>query len=100
MKSGNNSIDRDNKQFREALLAITDRQFEQRTFSSRPALITKKPASDPRVLHEIQDYRGQHYDPSNFEFVEGLWDHDHCSECGFEITAGHTYWENPKNSIV
>lgn len=40
------------------------------------------------------DYRGQPYDQSEFDLVEGRWDHEHCGICWFTITDGFTYWEN------
>jgi hypothetical protein len=92
MKSGDNS-NFHNEQFRKALLAIMDRRFEQRTFSLRPALVTKEPVNGQRMWKE---YHGERYDNSKFDLVEGMWGHEHCSVCWFSITDGYTYWENHK----
>jgi hypothetical protein len=91
MKSGDYSISRDVEHYRKAFAEIRDRQFEQRTFSSRPALVPKEPVNGHRMW---KDYHGEPYDTSKFDLVEGMWDHDHCSVCWFSIKDGYTYWEN------
>jgi hypothetical protein len=91
MKSGDYSISHDEKYYRKEFSEISDRNFEQRTFSPRPALRAKEPVDGPRMW---QDYLGQTYDKSKFELVEGMWDHEHCSVCWFTIKEGYTYWEN------
>ena len=37
-------------------------------------------------------YRGQKYDPTKWKLVEGAWDHEHCTVCGFTIVDGHSFW--------
>jgi len=79
--------------YREAFAEIHDRQFEQRSFSSRPALVVKEPLNGYRTW---QDYRGEPFDKSKFDLVEGMWDHEHCSVCLFTIKDGYTFWENDR----
>jgi hypothetical protein len=91
MKSGDYSISRDGEYHRKHLAEITDRAFVQRTFSSHAALVAKQPVNGHRMW---TDYRGQPYDKSEFDLVDGMWDHEHCSICWFTIKDGFTYWEN------
>jgi len=91
LKSGDYSVIRDNENFRKAFAEIRNRHFEQRAFSSRPALVAKEPAEGLRMW---KDFHGEPYDGSKFELVEGMWDHDHCSVCWFSIKDGYTYWED------
>ncbi|MGA2177012.1 MAG: hypothetical protein ABSH38_18715 [Verrucomicrobiota bacterium] len=93
MKSGDYSISRDDEYYRKAFAQIRDRHFEQRTFSSRPALVAKEPLNGHRMW---KDYHGEQYDKSEFDLVEGMWDHEHCSVCWFTIKDGYTYWENDR----
>lgn len=90
MRSGDFSIPRDGDYYRKEFVEIADRAFVQRTFTSRPALVAKKPVNGHRMF---ADYDGQAHDESEFDLVEGAWDHDHCSVCWFTITDGFTYWE-------
>jgi hypothetical protein len=91
MKSGDYSLSRDDEYYREAFSGIRDRNFEQRTFSLRPALVAKEQVNGHRMW---RDYHGEPYDTSKFDLVEGMWDHEHCSVCSFTIKDGCTYWEN------
>lgn len=91
MRSGDFSVSRDDDYYRKEFAEIADRAFVQRSFASRAALVAKKPVNGCRVW---ADYHGQAYDESEYELVEGMWDHDHCSICWFRITDGFTYWEN------
>jgi hypothetical protein len=91
MKSGDYNISRDGEYYRKEFADISDRAFVQRTFFSRPALVTKHPVTGHRMW---TDYQGEPYDKSEFELIEGMWDHDHCSICWFTIKDGFTYWEN------
>jgi hypothetical protein len=93
MKSGDFSISRADDYYRKAFSEIRDRHFEQRTFTSRPALVAKEPVNGHRSW---KDYHGEPYDASKFDLVEGMWDHEHCCICWFKIKDGHTYWENTK----
>jgi hypothetical protein len=93
MKSGDSSIAHDTEYYRREFAEIRDRHFEQRTFSSKPALIAKEPVDGYRMW---QDYHGEPYERSKFDLVEGMWDHEHCSVCWFTIKDGYTYWENDK----
>ena len=90
MKSGEFSVSRDGDYYRKEFAEIADRAFVQRTFVSHSALVAKKPVDRNRMW---ADYHGQAYDESEFDLVEGMWDHDHCSICLFKITDGFTYWE-------
>lgn len=91
MKSGDFSVSRDEDYYRKEFAEILDRAFVRRTFASRAALVAKKPVNGNRTW---ADYQGQAYDESQFDLVEGMWDHDHCNVCFFSITDGFTYWEN------
>jgi hypothetical protein len=90
MKSGDFSISRDDENYRKTFACIRDRHFTQHTFSSRAALVAKEPVNGHRMW---QEYRGEPYDKSKFDLVEGMWDHEHCSACWFTIKDGYTYWE-------
>src|SRR5437870_3317205 len=91
MKSGDYSLARDDEYHRKEFAEILDRQFVQRTFSPRAALVAKEPVDGHQAW---QDYHGGPYDKSKFDLVPGQWDHEHCSVCYFTITNGYTYWEN------
>ena len=68
-----------------------DKDFDQVDFSSSPALISKKLVKGHRMW---KAYKGGNYNQEEFDLVEGLWDHEHCSLCEFKIMDGHTYWHN------
>ena len=91
MKSGDYSSSRDAEYDRKAFSELSNRQFEQRTFSSRPALVSKERVTG---LRNWKDYHGEPYDESKFNLVEGMWDHEHCCICWFSIKDGYTYWGN------
>ena len=93
MKSGDFSVPRDRDYYGAALSEIGDRQFVQRTFSSRPALLAKEPVNGRRMW---RDYNGGDYDAVKFDLVEDMWDHEHCSVCWFTIKDGFTFWEDEK----
>ena len=97
MKSGDYSISRTDEAITKAFAEIRDRHFEQRTFSSRPALVAKQTVNGYR---ESKDYHGGPYDSAKYDLVQGVWDHDHCSVCFFSIKDGYTYWENHKRIIL
>ena len=91
MKSGDPSVNRDDESYRREFSEIRNRNFVQRTFSTRLALVAKTPVNGHRMW---KDYHGEPFDTDEFELVEGMWDHEHCSVCWFTIKDGHTYWEN------
>jgi hypothetical protein len=91
MKSGDFSVSRDDEYHRKQFAEIGDPAFVQRTFFSHAALVAKQPVNGHRMW---KDYHGEPYDKSEFDLVEGMWDHDHCSICFFTIKDGFTYWEN------
>lgn len=91
MKSGDFTVDRENDYYRKAFSEISDRDFVQRAFSPRPALLAKEAVHGRRMR---KDYNGGEYDEAKFELVEGMWEHEHCSICWFTIKEGHTFWEN------
>jgi|SRR5215831_11276484 len=97
MKSGDYSKPRNDEATTKAFAEIRDRQFEQRTFSTRPALVAKQLVNGHRMT---RDYHGEPYDAAAFDLVEGMWDHEHCSVCWFKIKDGYTYWENQKRIIL
>jgi hypothetical protein len=39
-------------------------------------------------------YRGELFDPTDYELVPGGWDHEHCDVCRARITDGDVYWTN------
>jgi hypothetical protein len=91
MKSGDYSISHNDDFFRREFSQISDRNFTQRLFLSQPALVAKQPVNGHRAWRE---YKGEPYDKSEFDLVEGMWDHEHCAICFFTISDGFTYWEN------
>jgi hypothetical protein len=95
MKSGDYSVSRDDDYHLKQFAEITDSAFVQRTFVSHAALVAKRSVNGHRMW---TDHHGQAYDQSEFDLVEGMWDHDHCQICWFTITDGFTYWENSNRS--
>jgi hypothetical protein len=91
MKSGEFNVEISETHFRAAIADILDYNFVQRTFHPRPALIATKPVSGHRMWKE---FKGEPFDPNEFQKLDGYWDHEHCSICWFRIVDGHTYWEN------
>ncbi len=91
MRSGDPSVNREDECYRWGFAEIRNRTFVQRIFSTRPALVARAPVNGHRAW---KDYHGEPFDTNEFELVEGLWDHEHCSVCWFTITDGYSYWEN------
>lgn len=91
MRSGDPNLDRNSEYAREVAYRITDREFSVETFHPYPALLSREPVRGARMW---KPYQGGDYDQEEFELVEGMWDHEHCSVCNFKITAGQTYWVN------
>jgi hypothetical protein len=91
MKSGDFSISRDDAYYGKAFSEVKNHPYRQRTFSARAALVAKETVNGRRIW---KNYDGGSYDPTQFELVEGMWDHEHCSICFFTITEGFTYWES------
>ena len=77
MKYGEFKIEISDQHFLTAIADILDPNFVQRTFHPRPALIAKKPVSGHRLWKE---YKGEPFDPNEFDKVEGYWDHEHCTK--------------------
>ncbi len=71
MKSGEFNIEISEDHFRAAIADILDRNFVQRIFHPRPALIAKKPVSGHRMWKE---HKGEAFDPNEFEKVDGYWE--------------------------
>jgi hypothetical protein len=94
-RSGDSSIDRKDEYYREEFEGISDREFSQSTFRACPALVSKVLMNGQRMW---KPYYGGEFDRNQFDIVEGMWDHEHCSVCNFKITGGYSYWEN-KNRI-
>jgi len=97
MKSGDFSTPRDDAYYRQEFAKIADAHFECRTFSTRPALVSKDLVNGHRVT---KDYHGEPYDLAAFDLVGRAWDHEHCSVCYFSIRNGHSYWENGKRIVL
>jgi hypothetical protein len=91
MKSVDFSISRDDAYYTHEFSEIKNCAFRQRTFSVHASLVAKE-----TVIGQCfwKEYDGGSYDHAQFELVEGMWDHEHCSICFFSITEGFTYWEN------
>jgi hypothetical protein len=91
MKSGDFSQEVSGPHFQEAIRDIHNHDFVQLTFHPKPGLIAKAPVHKHRMWKE---YKGQAYDPAEYDKVDGYWDHEHCGICWFKILDGHTYWAN------
>ena len=91
MKSGDFSISRNDEYYRKSFSEIKDSAFEQCTFFSHGALVSKEPVNGWRMWKE---YDGEPYDQTKFDLVEEMWDHEHCSVCYFTIRDDFTYWQN------
>jgi len=63
--------------------------FARRIFSKVPALVAIHSKND---CLEQQEFRGQTFDPKEWQLVENRWDHQHCRICQFSIADGMTYW--------
>jgi hypothetical protein len=61
------------------------------TFHPRSALSAAKPVKGHRTWKE---FKGDPFDPNEFQKADGYRDHEHCSICWFRIVDGHTYWQN------
>ena len=68
-------------------------RFERRVFASHPCLQSIEP-SDEYGGRFWEPFRGQAYDPLQFELVDGGWDHEHCDVCHARIGDGDAYWSN------
>jgi hypothetical protein len=79
------------------LRTITDFAFTQRTFAPRSALVARHVRDGYR---EEVEYHGQPFDASQFELVEGRWDHEHCAVCRFRLEPGHSFWENTTGMLL
>jgi len=52
------------------------------------------PALWSREKHVWSPYYVGKYDKEKYDLVEGMWDHEHCESCTFEIKDGDTYWKS------
>ena len=68
-------------------------RFERRVFATYASLRSIEP-SDEYGGRFWAPFRGQAFDPREFEVVEGGWDHEHCDVCHARIADGDAYWSN------
>jgi hypothetical protein len=77
--------------------------FAHRVFSPRPSLRAITPLSDDELpppsrgtgeWYESRPYRGEPFDPDQYELVEGDWNHEHCDVCHAHVEDGMSYWPN------
>jgi hypothetical protein len=78
-----------NELYAAAFARIGSRQFTRRIFSPAPGLVQNQACGSVFV----KPYRGRKYDPEKWKLVEGAWDHEHCTVCGFTIVDGHSLWD-------
>jgi hypothetical protein len=83
--------------WRDALGDAPKHDFVKRVFACSPAMVKKEPVNGHRMWSK--------YDPARFsieeyEVVEGMWDHEHCSVCWQKIQTGNPYWLNSQNFIL
>ena len=65
--------------------------FVQHTFAPGPALVAR---SESGGYRQSVEYRGEPFDPAQYDLVAEAWNHDTCTVCRFRINPGHTYWES------
>jgi hypothetical protein len=77
--------------------------FARRVFAPYPSLWAKKPMADDDLpppsredgeWHMSKPFTGEPFDPEQWEFREGGWDHEHCDVCWARVTEGMSYWPN------
>jgi len=76
---------------------ISDFSFVHKVFRSVPSLRTKNPTGGHYMM---KPYKGEHYDESEFELIEGGWNHQHCSFCFEKILDDMPYWANTNEVII
>lgn len=91
MRSGDSSIDRNHDYYRIRYDEILDKVFVKKLFNPFPALVSRFPVNGHRMW---KPYYGGDYDKNEYDLIDGMWDHEHCSICDFKIIDGHTYWTN------
>lgn len=52
------------------------------------------PNSRDGEWHMSRPYRGEPFDPAEYELREGGWDHEHCDVCRARVEDGMSYWPN------
>jgi hypothetical protein len=76
--------------------------FARRVFATYPSLWAKKPMDSGDLPPDSRDgewhmsrpYRGEPFDPEEYELREDGWDHEHCDVCWAHIEPGDAYWPN------
>ena len=66
-------------------------RFIQTTFRPYPSLAA--PLNQEGGTFSVP-FRGQPYDCSRYEMIDGGWDHEHCDVCNVRIAEDDTYWTN------
>lgn len=92
-RSGELDQDRNHESYKRTWDEIIDKKFTQTIFHSYPALVCKELVNGQRMW---KPYNGEPYDQDKYELVKDMWDHEHCSICGFKILDNHTYWFNER----
>jgi hypothetical protein len=91
MRTGDPKLNRNDAYYNSRFAEIVDKIFTLETFHPYPALVSKVPVNGHRMW---KPYYGGDYDKEQYDPVEGMWDHEHCSLCDFKIEDGHSYWTN------
>ena len=52
------------------------------------------PSRDGDEWHMSRAYRGEPFDPEEYELQDGGWDHEHCDVCRATVEDGTAYWPN------
>jgi len=84
-------------EFSDALGSNPKLDFIFKQFFTSPAMVAKKPINGHRMWTK---YDSERYTPSEYEVVEDMWDHEHCSVCYYKIKPKMSYWENSEGHIL
>ena len=52
------------------------------------------PSRDGNEWHMSRPYRGEPFDPGEYELQDDGWDHEHCDVCWARVEDGMAYWPN------
>lgn len=91
MKSGYDKYDGiwGNPYYDKEVASLKSMIFTRRVFSKAPALVAVHASNGWR---EECEYKGQTFDPKEWQLAANRWDHQHCCICQFSISEGMTYW--------
>jgi hypothetical protein len=77
--------------------------FARRIFAPYSTLRAKTPmrsddlppdSRDGSEWHMSKPYRGEPFDPEEYELWDDGWDHEHCDVCRATVEKGMSYWPN------